>query len=135
KLSDLLNKWSRAPKQLELLLAYLHIIKTEGEVTQSQLLKKANATAAQVNGLINKKILTAEKKETNRILSLPKNISIDFTLSAAQEEALNNITKMLNKEQVCLLYGVTASGKTQIYIKLIEQYMQQGKQVLYMLPE
>ena len=135
KLSELLNKWSRAPKQLELLLAYLHIIKTEGEVTQSQLLKKANATAAQLNGLIDKKILMAEKKETNRILSLPKNISIDFTLSAAQEEALNNTTKMLNEKPVCLLHGVTASGKTQIYIKLIEQYMQQGKQVLYMLPE
>ncbi|HEY6976836.1 MAG TPA: primosomal protein N', partial [Chitinophagaceae bacterium] len=135
KLSELLNKWSRAPKQLELLLAYLHITKTEGEVTQSQLIKKANASAAQFNGLIDKKILLAEKKETNRVLSLPKNISIDFTLSAAQKRALNNITNVLNEKPVCLLHGVTASGKTQIYIKLIEQYIQQGKQVLYMLPE
>src|SRR4030095_8896507 len=135
KLSELLNKWSRAPKQMELLLAYLHFIKTEGEVTQSQLLKKAGANTAQLNGLIDKKILIAEKKETNRIFSLPKNISIDFTLSAAQERALNNITTVLTEKPVCLLHGVTASGKTQIYIKLIEQYMQQGKQILYMLPE
>jgi len=63
KLSELLNKWSRAPKQMELLLAYLHFIKTEGEVTQSQLLKKANANAAQLNGLIDKKILVEEKKK------------------------------------------------------------------------
>lgn len=62
KLAELLNKWSKAPKQLELLLAYLHIIKTEGEVTQSQLLKKAKATAAQLTGLIDKKILIAEKR-------------------------------------------------------------------------
>ncbi len=135
KLSDLLNKWSRAPKQLELLLAYLHIIKTEGEVTQLQLLKKANATAAQLSGLIDKRILIAEKKETDRIVSLPKNISVDFTLSSAQEEALNNIVNVFNEKSVCLLHGVTASGKTQIYVKLIEQYMQQGNQVLYMLPE
>src|SRR6266542_234511 len=135
KLSDLLNKWSRAPKQLELLLAYLHIIKTEGEVTQLQLLKKANANAAQLSGLIDKKIIIAEKKGTDRIVSLPKNISVDFTLSSAQEEALNNIVNVFNDKSVCLLHGVTASGKTQIYVKLIEQYMQQGNQVLYMLPE
>ncbi|HXL55007.1 MAG TPA: primosomal protein N', partial [Chitinophagaceae bacterium] len=135
RLSDLLNKWSKAPKQLELLLAYLHIIKTEGEVTQSQLLKKANATAAQLSGLIDKKILMAERKATDRIPALPKNVSIDFTLSAAQQESLNNIANVLNEKSVCLLYGVTASGKTLIYIKLIEQYIQQGKQVLYMLPE
>src|SRR3954453_10803137 len=61
KLSKLLNEWSRAPKQLALLLSYLHIIKTEGEVTQTQLLKKANASTAQLNGLIDKNILIATK--------------------------------------------------------------------------
>jgi primosomal protein N' (replication factor Y) len=135
KLSELLNKWSKAPKQLELLLAYLHLIKAEGEVTQSQLLKKSNATTAQLNGLIEKKILIPEKKSTDRIPALPKNISIDFTLSEAQKEALENVIKAFNEKSVCLLHGVTASGKTQIYIKLIQQFIQQGKQVLYMLPE
>ena len=45
KLSDLLNNWTRAPKQMELLLSYLHLIKTEGEVTKTSLLKKSNASA------------------------------------------------------------------------------------------
>ena len=63
KLSDLLNNWGKAPKQMELLLAYLHFIKSEGEVTQPQLLKKANATAAQLKGLVDKKILFAQKKD------------------------------------------------------------------------
>jgi primosomal protein N' len=66
---------------------------------------------------------------------LPKDIHIDFTLSAAQQTALNEVNESFNTRHVCLLHGATASGKTQIYIKLIEQYIQQGKQVLYMLPE
>ncbi len=135
KLSQLLNNSTRAPKQMELLLSYLHLIKEEGEVTQASLLKKSNASAAQLKGLLDKNILLAEKRSVNRIHSLPKNIYIDFTLSAAQQYALNEVENSFKEKNVCLLHGATASGKTQIYIKLIEQYIQQGRQVLYMLPE
>ena len=62
KLSDLLNNWTRAPKQMELLLSYLHLIKTEGEVTKSSLLKKSNASEAQLKGLVDKEILWLEKR-------------------------------------------------------------------------
>ncbi|MBS1670307.1 MAG: primosomal protein N' [Bacteroidetes bacterium] len=135
KLSELLNNWSRAPKQMELLLAYLHLIKTEGEVTQSALLKKSNASAAQLKGLIDKQIVFAEKRSIDRLKLLPKNISIDFVLSTAQQNALIKIEESFKQKNVCLLHGVTASGKTLLYIKLIESYIQQGFQVLYMLPE
>ncbi len=134
-LEDLLNKWSKAPKQLELLLAYLHYIKAEGEVTQNQLLKKTNATAAQFKGLIEKQILIPQKKEVGRIFNPPKNVSIDFTLSNAQQQSLHDVIEVFKEKQVCLLYGITASGKTLIYIKLIEQQLSLGRQVLYMLPE
>jgi len=135
KLSTLLNTSSRAPKQMELLMSYLHLIKAEGEVTQSSLLKKSNASVAQLKGLLEKNILLAEKRSINRIHSLPKNIVIDFSLSAAQQTAFAEMQNALNEKQVCLLHGATSSGKTQLYIKLIEQYIRQGKQVLYMLPE
>ncbi len=135
KLAELLNKQSKAPKQSELLLSYLHIMKTEGEVTQPDLLKKSNASAAQLKGLLDKKILVAEKRSVNRIHSLPKNIQIDFELTAAQQKARNEINLAFENFQVCLLHGVTASGKTEIYITLIEQSIKQGKQVLYLLPE
>ncbi len=135
QLSELLNNWGKAPKQMELLLSYLHLIKTEGEVTQPMLLKKSNASVVQLKGLIDKDILKAEKRSTDRIKSLPKDVQIDFVLSPAQTIALAEVEKNFADKNVCLLHGVTASGKTQIYIKLIEQYMQQGKQVLYMLPE
>jgi primosomal protein N' (replication factor Y) len=120
---------------MELLLSYLHLLRTEGEVTQPQLLKKSNATAAQLKGLSDKNILLTEKRTTGRIHSLPKNIQIDFVLSEAQEKAWEEVKTSLTERPVCLLHGVTSSGKTEVYTKLIEEYILQGKQVLYMLPE
>ena len=135
KLSDLLNNWGRAPKQMELLLSYLHLIKTEGEVTKSQLLKKSGASDSQLKGLIEKKILVAETRSVDRIRYLPKNIVIDFELTEAQARAFQAITEFLEEKSVCLLHGITASGKTEVYIRHIEQFISRGKQVLYLLPE
>lgn len=135
ELEQLLNNWSRAPKQMELLLAYLHLKNTIGVVTQPDLLKKANANAAQLKGLIEKGILLVEKRNTDRLPSLPKLLSLDFTLSAAQEKALTSIKSVFKSKTVCLLHGITSSGKTQVYMKLIEEQIQLGKQVLYLLPE
>ena len=87
KLSELLNNWSRAPKQMELLLAYLHLQKTVGDVTQPELLKKSGASAAQLKGLEEKNILIIEKRSVDRIKSIPKNVEIDFEFSAAQQES------------------------------------------------
>lgn len=135
KLADLLNNWTRAPKQMELLLGYLHLLKTLGEVSKPELLKKSSATDAQLKGLIEKEILIAERRSIDRVRYLPRNVNIDFELSVAQEKALSEIKVSLNEHSVCLLHGVTSSGKTQVYIKLIEGLIKSGKQVLYLLPE
>jgi primosomal protein N' (replication factor Y) len=135
KLADLLNNWSRAPKQMELLLAYLHLLKTTGEVTQQELLKKSGASAAQLKALADKNILKQEKRGVDRIRTLPKQVQIDFSLSPEQNRAFEEIRSAFVEKQVCLLHGVTASGKTEIYTKLIEESIRDGKQVLYMLPE
>ena len=135
ELSELLNNWSKAPKQMELLLAYLHLSKTEGDVTQSALLKKSGASAAQLKGLADKQILRIEKRSVDRIRTMPKAMDLNFELSAAQATALQQVRQSFTTKNVCLLHGVTSSGKTQLYIKLIEEYYQQGKQVLYLLPE
>ncbi len=135
KLSELLNNWTRAPKQMELLLSYLHLIKTEGEVTKSNLLKKSNASEAQLKGLVDKEILRLEKRVIDRLQYLPKDIKIDFELTPLQQEVLEEVQQTFTEKQVCLLHGITSSGKTLVYIKLIEEIIRQGKQVLYMLPE
>ena len=134
-LNDADGSLSRAPKQLELLLSYLHLQKTEAEVTQPALLKKSGATAAQLKGLVDKGILYIEKRAVDRVPMLPPSLEVDFDLSPAQLSALDGLRQQLTEKQVCLLHGVTGSGKTQLYIKLIEQFFNAGKQVLYLLPE
>ncbi len=134
-LSELMNNWTKAPKQMELLLSYLHLLKTEGEVTQPQLLKKSGASVAQLKGLADKNILLIEKRSVDRIKAMPKNMQTNFELSAAQQQALKEVKENFINKNVCLLHGVTSSGKTQLYIKLIEEYYNLGKQVLYLLPE
>lgn len=138
ELAKLLNedkKLQRAEKQLELLLSYLHLVKTEGEVSKPQLLKKSGATDAQLKGLVDKNILFLEKRQVDRLLYLPRNINIDFALTPAQQTALEEVSTSMAEKPVCLLHGITSSGKTQVYIKLIEEYVRKGKQVLYLLPE
>lgn len=135
-LEPLLNSLSKAaPKQLELLMAYLHLMKTTGEVKQSDLLKKAGASPAQLKGLSDKGVLSIEKLAVDRIKYLPRQLNIDFELSPAQLKAFTEVQKSLEQKNVCLLHGVTSAGKTQIYIKLIEQYMQSNQQILFLLPE
>ena len=81
KLSDMLNNWSRAPKQMELLLAYLHLIKAEGEVTKPSLLKKAGASEAQLKGLVEKNIIRLDKRTVDRIKFLPRHVNINIGLA------------------------------------------------------
>ena len=135
KLEELLNSWSKAPKQLDLLLAFLHYRRAEGEVIKSALLKKSGASEAQFKGLIEKGVLLLEKKNVDRLNFAPKDINVHFDLSPAQDEAYNQILENFKQKQVCLLHGITSSGKTHIYIKLIEQFIRKGQQVLYLLPE
>jgi primosomal protein N' (replication factor Y) len=93
-LGQLLNAWNnKAPKQLELLLSFLHIQKLDGEVKQSALLKKSGASAAQLNGLVEKGILVVRKLSVDRLPMLSKSVKIDFKLSPAQENAFENINK------------------------------------------
>ncbi|MBO9620125.1 MAG: primosomal protein N' [Niabella sp.] len=137
-LEQLLNtdkKLQRAEKQMELLLSYLYLQKAEGEITKPALLKKSGATEAQLKGLVEKGILLLEKRAVDRIRMLPKDIQVNFELSPAQEQALMQLREALAQKDVCLLHGVTSSGKTEIYIHLIEEQLKKGKQVLYMLPE
>ncbi len=135
-LEKLLNNWSRAPKQLDLLLSFLHFQKTEGEVSQKAILTKANASHAQLKALIEKGVLVAEKRKVDRLAVDHSKGDIHFhALTPSQANALQDIQTQLETQHVSLLHGITGSGKTQIYVSLINDVIKQGKQALYMLPE
>ncbi len=136
KIAQLLNEWTRAPKQLALLLSFLHFEKTEGEVRQKSLLEKSGASHAQLKALIDKGVLVAEKRIIDRLKNEgPSGNHQLHELSDQQQIAFNDIKTQLNTHSVHLLHGITGSGKTQIYVALINQLIQQGQQALYMLPE
>jgi len=135
-LEKLLNEWSRAPKQLSLLLSFLHYQKTEGLVKQKSILEKSGATHAQLKALVDKGILVAQKIKRDRIAIDTNEGDAHFhTLTEAQKIALDHLQQQLTQFPVSLLHGITGSGKTQIYVSLIHQMMAQNKQALYMLPE
>jgi primosomal protein N' (replication factor Y) len=134
-LEKLVNEWARAPRQLDLLLVFLHFERTEGIVTRAALLKKANSSPAILDGLIQKEVLISEKRAVDRLETYAKNIEIKHQLSEAQVAALAAVRNAFTAHPVCLLHGVTGSGKTQLYIELIAEEIRKGKQCLYLLPE
>jgi primosomal protein N' (replication factor Y) (superfamily II helicase) len=134
-LENLLNNFTKAPKQLALLLSYIHIRQTEGEVTKAALLKKSEATDAQLKGLVDKEILILEKRTIDRVIMRGNDLIETITLSQPQQEAYDEIENLWPTKNVVLLHGVTGSGKTPIYAKLLQQKIKQGQQALYLLPE
>lgn len=136
--SDLRNTFhlvSKFPKQEILLLAFLELAKSKKEVKRTELLKKANVSAEVLKALVKKEIFTLEEKIVDRISANESEILSDFSLSNDQTTALSEIRKHFEEKEVVLLHGITSSGKTLLYIDLIQEQIAKGKQVLYLLPE
>jgi primosomal protein N' (replication factor Y) len=131
-LFDLLE---RAPKQVDVLQAYLQLSKTQSKIAKSDLLEASDSSATTLQALVVKEIFTLVEEEVSRLSGVEADLEADFTLSIPQQEALNQLKASLQEKEVCLVHGVTASGKTEMYIRLIEEYLAKGKQVLYLLPE
>ncbi|WP_455585108.1 replication restart helicase PriA [Bacteroides sp.] len=140
RLHILFDILSRAPKQLALLMKYVELSGVLGkmsvkEVSKKELLQRAGVSPSILNGLVEKNIFEVYYHEIGRL-----NIQSDETvplnpLNEYQQCAYNEITGIFHEKSVCLLHGVTSSGKTEVYIHLIEEAIRQGKQVLYLLPE
>ena len=107
----------------------------EKKWTIIELIHKTGVSRSILKALVKKKILRIEKEEISRLVSIPEELFPINILSTEQEKAYLEIKTSFNDRDVCLLHGVTSSGKTEIYIKLIEEQLKIGKQVLYLLPE
>ena len=135
ELMDTLAK--RAYKQLELLMAFFVLGgSADNDVIASDLLKKANATSSILAALVDKGIFESYQKRVSRLKEYKALTDVStINLTEKQQEAYDEIHKGFEEEKPVLLHGVTASGKTEIYIKLIQEAIDEGKQVLYLLPE
>ena len=106
------------------------------EVACDELLNAANASDAVLRQLINRNFLEVYRREVGRIGGggeyHPENIQ---PLSDAQQAAMDSVQTQFASKNVVLLHGVTSSGKTEIYIHLIKKAIDEGRQVLYLLPE
>lgn len=137
----LFDTLARAPKQLALLMKYIELSGWSGEkknpkeVSRKALLDATGATNSVFNGLVEKHIFETYTFEIGRLSEGPVETVGLNPLSMAQQRAYTEILAHFHQKNVCLLHGVTASGKTEIYIHLIQQVIQAGKQVLYLLPE
>jgi primosomal protein N' (replication factor Y) len=134
-LKQLFSVLEKAPKQLDALLAYLKLSKTDATIPKQVLLEESGSGQAALKALIDKEIFSQEKRQVSRLNDAHDEFEVNFELSDAQKAAYNEIIAQFKVKEVVLLHGITASGKTQLYIKLIEKAIAKGGQVLFLLPE
>ena len=126
----------KSEKRKNLLLQYFQLQARERQpISVKQLTETAQTSAAIVKALIDKQIFEEYFIQEDRVNFEKNKVENEFSLSVAQQIAFDEIVKSFGEKDVTLLHGVTSSGKTEIYTKLIENYITLGKQVLYLLPE
>lgn len=125
----------RAPKQMELLMAFYQIKNSKKKITRPSLLKRAGASASHLNGLVKKNILLVSEQDVSRLKSNRDSRLENYELTKHQSRALQEVRELFVDKPSTLLHGITSSGKTQIYIELMKTEIEKGNQCLYLLPE
>lgn len=126
----------KSDKRKNLVLQYFQLkAQQSNPISVKQLTVKANVSVSIVKGLVEKNIFEEYHIQEDRVNFDKNKNDTKLILSKAQQVAFNEIEKSFLEKDVCLLHGVTSSGKTEIYTKLIERFIKEGKQVLYLLPE
>ncbi len=126
----------RAPKQADAVLAYIKLARHQKSISKNELIEESGAGDSSIKSLVEKEIFIIEEKNVSRLYYEEEEEALDtFELSEQQKDVLGHIKNEFDQKDVVLLHGITSSGKTQIYIRLIEEMIASGRQVLYLLPE
>ncbi len=138
KLEEIFDTLNRAPKQLEALMQFLQCSRTSKEkgIVKRQILVGDNGISdAAVNALLKKDILVKQEIEATRLVDKSSWAKHGIILTENQDKAFDQLSHALVDKDAVLLHGITGSGKTEIYIQLIQEHLANGNQVLYLLPE
>ena len=131
---QLLKELQRAKKQEQLVRDFLRLAQNY-QVERRVLLEQSGVSGAILRILIDKGVFLEEQRPISRLQQYTGETQSPHTLDQQQSHALTAIQQAWEKTPVTLLHGVTSSGKTEVYIHLIDQVLKQGKQVLYLVPE
>jgi primosomal protein N' (replication factor Y) len=136
QLIGLLDSLQKAVKQKEVLLHFFQLqAKSTSPISMKQLTEASGASSAVIKTLIDKGIFEDYFLQTDRVSFVDLEQDLQLTLSDAQQLAYASIEQEFTKHEVVLLHGITGSGKTELYIQLIESYLNQGKQIVFLVPE
>lgn len=139
KMKALFDQLINAPKQFAILMKYIELSHMfsgeESAVKQKVLLEVSGASSAQLKVLVSKEIFTIQEVIIGRLGDFSSEKGKELVLSDHQKEALGEIQSHFETKDVVLLHGVTSSGKTEVYVKQIEETIARGQKVLFLLPE
>ncbi len=134
-LEEAFEQLKRAPKQAELLLAFIQMIRNQNYVSRSELLREAKTDTQVLAKVVEKGILEEFRSVVSRLGRFYEEPAAMPQLNDAQRKAWDEIQKAFETHRTVLLHGVTGSGKTRLYMEQISQTLEEGKQVLFLLPE
>ena len=140
KLQAVFADFKRAKKQEHLLICFLELSHALNpalvrELSKKELLENCGCSPAILDGVLKRGVLESYEKEVGRLQVPVCRLQPLNPLSEAQRKAYGEIHDIFREKEVCLLHGVTSSGKTEVYVWLIDEVLKMGRQVLYMLPE